>query len=223
MNPNQYETKFSIRINPSSDWSKPNFQSELIWMNPSSEWLGLILMRTIPNQSEKRFLSRLMKNGQKSIRLNPINSETSIRMNPNQHEIKFSIWINPSSDWTKPSFQLELIWMNPSLEWLGLILMRTIPKQSEKRFVSRLMKNCQKSIPLNTINSEASIQMNLTNPNQSKPRLIQTVFSIRINLDESKVGMTRINSDANHSEPIWKTFCISLDEKRSKINPTYSK
>ena len=33
-------------------------------------------IRIIPNQSEKRFISRLMKNGQKSIRLNPINSET---------------------------------------------------------------------------------------------------------------------------------------------------
>ena len=34
--------------------------------------------RVIPNQSEKRFVSHLMKNGQKSIRLNLINSETSI-------------------------------------------------------------------------------------------------------------------------------------------------
>ena len=36
----------------------------------------------------------LMNNGQKSIRLNPINSETSIRMNQNQSETKFSIQIN---------------------------------------------------------------------------------------------------------------------------------
>ena len=43
-------------------------------------------MRIIPNQSEKRFVSRLMKNGQKSIRLNLINSETSVRMNPNESE-----------------------------------------------------------------------------------------------------------------------------------------
>ena len=34
-------------------------------------------MRIIPNQSEKLFVSRLIENGQKSIRLNPINSETS--------------------------------------------------------------------------------------------------------------------------------------------------
>ena len=51
-------------------------------------------MRIIPNQSEKRFVSRLMKNGQKSVRLNSVNSETSIRMNPNQSEAKFSIQIN---------------------------------------------------------------------------------------------------------------------------------
>ena len=31
-------------------------------------------MRIIPNEYEKRFVSRFMKNGQKSIRLNPINS-----------------------------------------------------------------------------------------------------------------------------------------------------
>ena len=35
---------FQIQINPSSDWSKPNFQSELIRMNPRSEWFGLILI-----------------------------------------------------------------------------------------------------------------------------------------------------------------------------------
>ena len=52
-------------------------------------------MRIIPNQSEKRFISRLMENGQKSIRLNPINSDRSIRMKPNQSETKFSVQINP--------------------------------------------------------------------------------------------------------------------------------
>ena len=29
-----------------------------------------------------------------------------------------------------------------------------------------------------------------------------------------------IRANANHSEPIWTTFCILFDEKRSKINPT---
>ena len=53
-------------------------------------------MRIIPNQSEKCFVSRLIKNSQKSICPNLINSETSIRMNPNQSETKFSIQINPN-------------------------------------------------------------------------------------------------------------------------------
>ena len=61
-------------------------------------------MRIIPNQSEKRFVSRLMKNGQKWIRLNPINFERSIWMNPNQSETKFSIQINPKSDESKQNF-----------------------------------------------------------------------------------------------------------------------
>ena len=42
--------------------------------------------------------------------------------------------------------------------------MRIIPNQSEKCFVSRLMKNDRKSIRLNPINSETSIRIN---PNQS--------------------------------------------------------
>ena len=37
-----------------------------------------------------------MKNGEKSIGLNPINSERLIGMNPNQSENKFSIHINPN-------------------------------------------------------------------------------------------------------------------------------
>ena len=65
--------------------------------------------------------------------------------------------------------------------------MRIIPNQSEKRFVSRLMKNGQKPIQLNLINFETSIQMN---PNQS-----ETEFSIRFNSNESKVEMIRIDSD----------------------------
>ena len=59
-------------------------------------------MRIIPNQSEKRFVTRLMKNSQKLIQLNPINSEKSIRnqiFNPDQSELGL-IWIgNLVSDW----------------------------------------------------------------------------------------------------------------------------
>ena len=46
-------------------------------------------MQIIPSQFEKRFVSHSMKNGQKTIRLDPINSETSILMNPNQSATKF--------------------------------------------------------------------------------------------------------------------------------------
>ena len=42
------------------------------------------LFGVISNQSEKRFASRLMKNGKKSIRLNSIYSGASILMNMNQ-------------------------------------------------------------------------------------------------------------------------------------------
>ena len=45
-------------------------------------------MRIIPNQSEKCFISCLMKNGQISILLNLIKSENWSRMNPNQSELE---------------------------------------------------------------------------------------------------------------------------------------
>ena len=97
-------------------------------------------MPIIPNQSEKRFVSRLMKNYQKSIQLNPINSDTSIRMNPNQSEKRFvsrlmknyqksiqlnpinsdtSIRMNPNQFQTKFSIQINPI--NPNHSDLGLI------------------------------------------------------------------------------------------------------
>ena len=82
-------------------------------------------IRIIPNQSEKRFVSRLMKNVQKSIRLNPKNSETSIRMNPSEYELgliqtKFSIRI-----WSDVS---ELIGLSRMEFWLFFI------KRDTKRF-----------------------------------------------------------------------------------------
>ena len=70
-------------------------QSELFRFIPISVFKP---MRIIPNQYEKRFVFCLMKNDQKSIRLNPINSETLIRINP------------------KPSFQSKSIraWIGPN-------------------------------------------------------------------------------------------------------------
>ena len=79
-------------------------------------------MRIIPNQFEKRFVSRFIKSGQKSIRLHPINFETSIRNNPNQSETKFSIHIKLISDWSKSNFQSESIQINPMSEYFGSIL-----------------------------------------------------------------------------------------------------
>ena len=67
--------------------------------------------------------------------------------------------------------------------------MRIIPNQSEKLFVSRLMKKGKKSIQSNLIRDN--------NPNESETKFsfrIQTEFSIRINPNESKVGMIRIDS-----------------------------
>ena len=99
-------------------------QSELFRFIPISVSEAMWI---IPNQSEKRFVSRLMKNGQKPIRLNPINSETLIRMNPTQSESKFSIRINPNhfdfgfiridSDWKfgLDKSEIRLIWID--LDW----------------------------------------------------------------------------------------------------------
>ena len=90
--------------------------------------------------------------------------------------------------------------------------MGIFPNESEKLFVSRLMKNGQTSMRLNPINSERSIRMNSNqsetkfsiqiNQNQSELGLIQTEFSIRIHPNESKAGMIQIGSD-------WK---FSLDQ-----------
>ena len=93
-------------------------------------------MRIIPNQSESRFVSRLMKNGQKSIQLNPINSETWIRMNPNQSETKFSIRINPNYP-DLGFIRIDSDWKNPSSDWFGLSRIDFWPffiKQDTKRF-----------------------------------------------------------------------------------------
>ena len=73
--------------------------------------------------------------------------------------------------------------------------MRIIPNQSEKLFVSRLMKNGKKSIRSHPIQSEATIRMNPKPSFQSKLRLIQTEFSIRIKPNHFDRGFIRIDSD----------------------------
>ena len=99
-----------LKFNPS--------QSELFRFNPISVSEP---MRIIPSQYDKPSVSRLMKNGQKSIRLNPTNSETSIRRNLNKSITKFSIQINPNQS------DIELIWtefsirINPNESKVGMI------------------------------------------------------------------------------------------------------
>ena len=64
-----------------------------------------------PNQSEKRFVSRSMKNGQKPIRLNPINSETSTQnqvFNPDQPE-SIRVQIDPTRIFNQNQSDLGLI------------------------------------------------------------------------------------------------------------------
>ena len=74
-------------------------------------------MRIIPNQSEKRFVSRLIKNGQKPIRINSVQSEGSIRLNSNKSEPSFKSESNRIISTSDP-FRLILIgnsvWNNSS-------------------------------------------------------------------------------------------------------------
>ena len=76
-----------------------------------------------------------MQNDQKSIRLNPINYDTSIRVNPNQSETKFEIQINPIpirpridpnrifNQNQSESFPpwIHSVWINTKSDWCGLI------------------------------------------------------------------------------------------------------
>ena len=130
-------------------------------------------MWIIPNQSEKRFVSCLVKNGQKSIRLNPINSETSIRMNLNHSETKFSIRINPTSSLSKPNFQSEAIGMNriESLvsDWFGFIRIHSdcclgLNRIRSNRFLPFFIKRDKKCFSdwfgMIRIGSDTDIRMN---------------------------------------------------------------
>ena len=113
-------------------------------------------MRIIPNQSEKHFVFRLIKNGQKSIRLNPLNSETSIRMNPKPSFQSRSIGINPIWDWSKPNFQSESIQIIPTLDSFRLILIEN---------------SVRINLGLVRIHSDSSLGIN-----QIKSDIILTVF-----------------------------------------------
>ena len=98
-------------INQSFLWPYPDKSFGEEFNRNKSEPFGIIW-----NKSAKRFVSRLMKSGQKLIWLNLIHS-TSIRINPNySRSEKFGlivmvnlVWINLGSDWKL------------NLDWFGLM------------------------------------------------------------------------------------------------------
>ena len=73
--------------------------------------------------------------------------------------------------------------------------MQIIPNQSEKCFVTCLMKNGRKSIRPNPRQISEWIRTNPKPCFQSELRLIQTEFSFRINSNHSDLGFIRIDSD----------------------------
>ena len=106
---------FGLQVNPC--------ESELfrVIRKSVSEPFGII-----PSQPKKRFVSRIMWKGQKSIRLDPIDSTSIQGINWNESELG----MNPSLDWSKPYFQFKSFrerrcqgwfsyWLNP------LVLLRT--------------------------------------------------------------------------------------------------
>ena len=128
-------------------------------------------MRILPNQSEKRFVSCLMKNGQISILHNPIKSATSSRMNPNESEpIRTRNDLYRISNYPCESIGLKFIPRRTEIfRFIPISVsepMRILPNQSEKRFIPCLIKNGLISILLNPIKSETSSRMNR---NESEP------------------------------------------------------
>ena len=157
----------------------------------------------------------------------------SFRLNRKLHfksiQTKFSILSNISFDWSKPDVQSEFelsrnesdcfqpTWIQwnskPSLHWFG-----------------NIFRDSSDSLELNS-NSKLPPRYNLTHPE---------AFGCGLSIPGESIGLKFIPSQSelfrfipisvsepmwiipNHSEPIWKTFCISFDEKQSKINPINS-
>ena len=158
--------------------------------------------------------------------LNQSKTKFSIQINPNHFDLGFIglilienyilyVKIGLTSQWKmyireicgKEQLRESLRWMKfiPGQSKLFRFIpisvsepMRIIPNQSEKLFVSHLIKNVQKSILLNPINSETSIRMN---PKQSETKFsisinpTQSDFSIKINLNHFNLGFIRIDLD----------------------------
>ena len=90
MNSNQSETKFSIRINPRSEWFGLILIENSVWINPSSDWFGLVrihsdccleLIRIRPDRFFTVFHQTSYKTFFGMIR---IGSDTDIGMNRNE-------------------------------------------------------------------------------------------------------------------------------------------
>ena len=167
--------KFYFQRIRHSKWFRSPGESIGLKFIPSQSELFLFIpisvsepMRIIPNQSEKLFVSCLMKNSQKSIRLNSIHSGNSMRMNPNQSETKFLIRIIPNNS--------DLGFIRIDSDWKFSL------DQSDLNWV-------------NNPNEPEPIRHQVFNPNQTDLGLIQTELSIRINPNESEVGMIRIDLD----------------------------
>ena len=118
--PNQSETKFSIRISPSSDWSEPNFQSELIRMNPRSEWFGLILIENSVKINPSSDWFRL-------IRIVRIHSDCYLRLNRIKSDRFFTVFLQTSYKTFSDQFEMicigsdTVIGMNRnSSDWVGM-------------------------------------------------------------------------------------------------------
>ena len=75
------QTKFSIRINSSSNWSKPNFRSKSIWLYLRPDWYG-----------SKTWFGFIRIEILKLVGLKSFGEE----INPSHSRICFQIWIIPN-------------------------------------------------------------------------------------------------------------------------------
>ena len=124
----------------------------------------------------------------------------SIRMNPNQASNPNQSRTNPSSDWSKPNFQLEPIRMNPD--------------QSKQSFFIRINQNIS---DVGFIRIGSKWKFGFDQSELGLVRIGSDSFRLKFILSKSE-PLWAIPESV--SEPIWKTFCTSFKKKRSKFNPT---
>ena len=161
-------------------------------------------------------------------------------MNPNQSDLGF-IWIN--SDWKLPWQKFRIGIYFETIRTIPIhsdICIRVTADHPEPIWIMlRLMKNGQNTIRLNPILSSHQSEWIRTSTNQvynlnhfylgfiwidSDWKLPGQKF--RIGIYSETIRTIPIHSDiciratADHPEPIWKMFCTSFDEERSKNNST---